>query len=277
MQSDYNLNNQYIKKIVINKSNPYFIIEQPTKGIIIIEQGSLIWETPTTFESLQSGDILYHRQGSYALRIPNDGIECEIIWVSLSDKLLREFINHYGSQLSEIERVGDHSHYVIRFTTSELIDELKNSLKTFLYQKYPDILILLRIYELLLSLSYSSQGAQLLSSLRQLSNRQAERLQSFMENNFLREWKLTDFAKSFGMGLTSFKELFNMVYSTPPRSWISEKRIMYAHQLLLNTQMSIVEISMEAGFSSQSYFTQSYRKRFGYTPSKSRSFTYQLT
>ncbi|ENR5394601.1 helix-turn-helix domain-containing protein, partial [Providencia rettgeri] len=47
-------------------------------------------------------------------------------------------------------------------------------------------------------------------------------------------------------------------------------RIMYAHQLLINTTMSIVEISMEAGFSSQSYFTQTYRKRFGYTPSRSR-------
>ncbi|WP_265715986.1 helix-turn-helix domain-containing protein, partial [Providencia rustigianii] len=53
-------------------------------------------------------------------------------------------------------------------------------------------------------------------------------------------------------------------------SWISEKRIMYAHQLLINTSMSIVEVSMEAGFSSQSYFTQSYHKRFGYTPSRVR-------
>ena len=29
--------------------------------------------------------------------------------------------------------------------------------------------------------------------------------------------------------------------------------------------MSIVDIAMEAGFSSQSYFTQSYRRRFGCT------------
>ena len=34
--------------------------------------------------------------------------------------------------------------------------------------------------------------------------------------------------------------------------------------------MSIVDIAMEAGFSSQSYFTQSYRRRFGCTPSRSR-------
>ena len=128
----------------------------------------------------------------------------------------------------------------------------------------------LRISELLLLLSYSDQGALLLSKLRQLSNRQAARLQTFMESNYLKEWRLSEFARTFGMGLTTFKELFNTVYATSPRCWISEKRIMYAHQLLVNTAMSIVEVSMEAGFSSQSYFTQSYRKRFGYTPSKSR-------
>ncbi|HHW1837544.1 TPA: T3SS regulon transcriptional activator ExsA, partial [Pseudomonas aeruginosa] len=74
----------------------------------------------------------------------------------------------------------------------------------------------------------------------------------------------------FGMGLTTFKELFGSVYGVSPRAWISERRILYAHQLLLNSDMSIVDIAMEAGFSSQSYFTQSYRRRFGCTPSRSR-------
>ncbi|EMS1065100.1 helix-turn-helix transcriptional regulator [Providencia stuartii] len=274
MQNDSNVTNRRIKRVLVNKENPYSIIDQPTKGLIIIEKGSLIWESPTSIETLHCGDILYHKQGSYALKSTDDESDCEFLWISLEDQFLREFINLYGSQLSEIERTETNSYDVIRFTTSTLIDELKNSFKAIVDQQYPRLLVTLRISEFLLLLSYSEQGSKLLANLRQLSNRQAKRLQNFMENNFLKEWKLADFAKTFGMGLTTFKELFNAVYSTSPRSWISEKRIMYAHQLLVNTQMSIVEISMEAGFSSQSYFTQSYRKRFGYTPSKSRSPTH---
>ncbi|APG50657.1 TPA: helix-turn-helix transcriptional regulator [Providencia stuartii] len=274
MQNDSNVTNRRIKRVLVNKENPYSIIDQPTKGLIIIEKGSLIWESPTSIETLHCGDILYHKQGSYALKSTDDESDCEFLWISLEDQFLREFINLYGSQLSEIERTETNSYDVIRFTTSTLIDELKNSFKAIVDQQYPRLLVTLRISEFLLLLSYSEQGSKLLANLRQLSNRQAERLQNFMENNFLKEWKLADFAKTFGMGLTTFKELFNAVYSTSPRSWISEKRIMYAHQLLVNTQMSIVEISMEVGFSSQSYFTQSYRKRFGYTPSKSRSPTH---
>ncbi len=49
------------------------------------------------------------------------------------------------------------------------------------------------------------------------------------------------------MGLTTFKELFGTVYGISPRAWISERRILYAHQLLLNGKMSIVDIAMEAG------------------------------
>ncbi|EKT64761.1 helix-turn-helix transcriptional regulator [Providencia burhodogranariea] len=270
MRSSYNLNGQCIKKVIISKSNSHSIVEQPTKGLIIIERGSLIWETPVALESLNTGDILYHKQGSYALRIPDSDSECEFLWIALDDQFLREFINCYGSQLSEIQRSDNTSCDIIKFSKSKIIDDLKNSFDSFLNQQYPELLISLRISEFLLLLSYSTQGALFLSNLRQLSNRQAERLQNFMENNFLKEWRLIEFARTFGMGLTTFKELFHIVYSTSPRSWISEKRILYAHQLLINTQMSIVEISMEAGFSSQSYFTQSYRKRFGYTPSKSR-------
>lgn len=86
--------------------------------------------------------------------------------------------------MSEIERTETNSYDVIRFTTSTLIDELKNSFKAIVDQQYPRLLVTLRISEFLLLLSYSEQGSKLLANLRQLSNRQAERLQNFMENNF---------------------------------------------------------------------------------------------
>lgn len=150
---------------------------------------------------------------------------------------------------------------------------LKNSISGF-YDAYcnnaPSPLIKLKLEELLLIIALSEEGTRLMSVLRQLSNRQAERLQSFMEKHYLKDWKLNEFSREFGMGLTTFKELFGSVYGTSPRAWISERRLLFSHQLLLNTQMSIVDVSMEAGFSSQSYFTQSYRKRFGFTPSKAR-------
>uniref|UniRef100_UPI00351B7704 helix-turn-helix domain-containing protein n=1 Tax=Endozoicomonas sp. Mp262 TaxID=2919499 RepID=UPI00351B7704 len=42
---------------------------------------------------------------------------------------------------------------------------------------------------------------------------------------------------------------------------------------LVNTDKSIIDIALESGFNSQSYFTQLYRKRFNQTPSHSRQAT----
>lgn len=270
MQVKSNTNQQVIKRMNISGSISHRIIDLTTKGILIVEQGSLLLETPASAQSLNEGDILYHKQGSYSFRLSEQSTDCQLLWVSLDDNFLRDFIAVHGTSLSEIERNDISSSDIIKFTSYPLINDIKTSLNSFIDNEYPEVIVSLRISELLLLLSYSEQGTLLLSSFKQLSNRQAERLQLFMENNYLKEWKLNEFARTFGMGLTTFKELFNTVYATSPRAWISEKRIMYAHQLLVNTAMSIVEVSMEAGFSSQSYFTQSYRKRFGHTPSRSR-------
>lgn len=262
--------NQYvIKQIKVNSNAAHHIIDLETKGLLIVEQGSVLLETPSNSQRLNEGDILYHKQGAYSLQLA-ETTNCDLLWISLDDKFLRNFISNHGAELSGIDRGEGLPCDVIKFNSSPLINEIKASLNAFINNEYPDVIFSLRVSELLLLLSYSEQGALLLSNFRQLSSRQVERLQLFMENNYLKEWRLSEFARTFGMGLTTFKELFNTVYATSPRSWISEKRIMYAHQLLINTTMSIVEVSMEAGFSSQSYFTQTYRKRFGYTPSRSR-------
>ncbi|MDB9568381.1 helix-turn-helix transcriptional regulator [Providencia rettgeri] len=145
----------------------------------------------------------------------------------MDDNFLRSFIANHGTELSEIDRNEGLPCDIIKFNSSPLIEEIKSSLNTFVNNEYPDVIFSLRVSELLLLLSYSEQGALLLSNFRQLSSRQIERLQMFMENNYLKEWKLSEFARTFGMGLTTFKELFNSVYATSPRAWISEKRIMY--------------------------------------------------
>ncbi len=172
--------------------------------------------------------------------------------------------------LSEVERCDEPVPGIIAFAATPLLAGCVKGLKELLVHEHPPMLACLKIEELLMLFAFSPQGPLLMSVLRQLSNRHVERLQLFMEKHYLNEWKLSDFSREFGMGLTTFKELFGSVYGVSPRAWISERRILYAHQLLLNSDMSIVDIAMEAGFSSQSYFTQSYRRRFGCTPSRSR-------
>lgn len=242
-------------------------MEHPQDGLYILLEGQAIWQDCSETHLLHRGDLLFVRRGSYAI---STGMPSQLLWIPLSSAFLGTFLQRFGALLSEMDRVEVVPSPLLRFSTSPLLNQSVDGLCAMLGHGLPAALMPLRIEELLLLLAFSDQGSHFLAMLRQLGNRQVERLQVFMESHYLKEWKLSEFAREFGMGLTTFKELFGSVYGVSPRAWISERRILYAHQLLLNSEMSIVDIAMEAGFSSQSYFTQSYRRRFGCTPSRSR-------
>ncbi|MGY3903971.1 helix-turn-helix transcriptional regulator [Aeromonas lusitana] len=244
------------------------VIEHQQEGIYILLEGVMTWQDCTDTHELSSSELIFVRRGNYAVRTGGD--PCHLLWLPLSSGFLQGFLQRFGSLLSEIPRIDGLAPSLLPFHVSPLLMQCIEGLRGLTEHEYPPALSQLRTEELLFLLAFGEQGPQLMSILRQLSNRQVERLQHFMEKHYLMEWKLSEFSREFGMGLTTFKELFGSIYGVSPRAWISERRILYAHQLLLNSEMSIVDIAMEAGFSSQSYFTQSYRRRFGCTPSRAR-------
>lgn len=244
------------------------VIEHSQEGIYILLEGAMTWQDCTETHELTSRELMFVRRGNYAVRT-GDG-PCRLLWIPLSSMFLQGFLQRFGALLSEVPRLDVMAPSLLPFHASPLLQQCIQGLRGLTEHEYPPALSQLRTEELLFLLAFGEQGPQLMSILRQLSNRQVERLQQFMEKHYLMEWKLSEFSREFGMGLTTFKELFGAIYGVSPRAWISERRILYAHQLLLNSEMSIVDIAMEAGFSSQSYFTQSYRRRFGCTPSRAR-------
>lgn len=253
----------------------YQILENEQKAIFLIRKNALTLQNCTDTVTINENQVLFLQQGSYTIK--TQGSEpTDIIYIPLSDDFLRDFMSKYNDILCQIERDEEFSSAFICFQNSSLIQFCSNGFEYLTIQSCPETFTQLRIEELLILLLSTEQGSDLMALLRQLSHRQVDRLKIFMEKNHLKNWKLKQFAREFGMGLTTFKELFNHVYGTSPRTWICERRIIYAHQLLLTTEMSIVDISMESGFSSQSYFTQSYHRRFNMTPSKARNLRSKL-
>lgn len=253
----------------------YQILENNQKALYIIRNNALVLQNCTNTITINKDQIIFLQQGNYTIKTLGNE-PCETIYIPLSDNFLRNFMSKNSDILSNIDREENFSSAFICFEDSPLIHFCSNGFDYLSSQNCPDTFTQLRIEEMLILLLSSEQGANLMALLRQLSHRQVDRLKIFMEKNHLKNWKLKQFAREFGMGLTTFKELFNHVYGTSPRTWICERRIIYAHQLLLTTEMSIVDISMESGFSSQSYFTQSYHRRFNMTPSKARHLKLKL-
>jgi transcriptional regulator GlxA family with amidase domain len=77
-------------------------------------------------------------------------------------------------------------------------------------------------------------------------------------------------AKSIGISLRQTERLFSTHLSMAPKRYYLKLRLQHARQLIEQTSLSILEISVASGFASRRVFTRYYRNEFGYPPSHTR-------
>ena len=97
-----------------------------------------------------------------------------------------------------------------------------------------------------------------------------EKALEYIDSRFNEALSLADVASICAVSETHLSHLFSEHLNMGFSSYIAEKRISKAKELLL-TQMSIKEVSAETGFQDQNYFTRLFRKITGFTPSEFRA------
>ena len=241
--------------------------------LIYVIIGELKIESTSEDQEIQTGNACYLRKGEYIFQYFNDTEQhkTSLFIISFKRDFIKEFLQRHAEIIVSSITNNINSKSIALLKGTSLISQTIDSLYSFQVNKQPLTLFNHKLEELLLLIVHSDSGAELCNMIRNQTTRSSDRLQVFMESHFLNDWRLSEFSKEFGASLTTFKELFHEVYGVSPRAWITERRLLYAYNLLLSSKTRIVDVAMESGFSSQSYFTQSYRKRFGMTPSKVRS------
>lgn len=82
-----------------------------------------------------------------------------------------------------------------------------------------------------------------------------------------------DAAKITNLSYSYFSRLFKRVMHKSFTEYVNHIKISEAQRLLVTTEKSITEISMDIGFSTTSYFIETFRKRIGITPKEFRQAT----
>lgn len=94
---------------------------------------------------------------------------------------------------------------------------------------------------------------------------------NLMESNIEAPLPLPGIAKSCNLSLRQIERLFHKYRGVTPSQYYLSIRLSHAKQLLLNTNRSVIDISIATGFETQSYFTACYRKFFGSSPRSHRA------
>ena len=132
-----------------------------------------------------------------------------------------------------------------------------------------------KIMSCLLNIWYS-----LLSELKELISREStwskdERIRckiilAYIENNYAKKITLQDLADIIHISKEEFCRFFKRAMMCTAIEYLNNFRLNKSLELLMNTDLPIVHIALDVGFSSASYYAEQFKRFTGHTPTEFR-------
>lgn len=94
---------------------------------------------------------------------------------------------------------------------------------------------------------------------------------SYMELHLDEKMTIDSLCRRFYLSPTTFKKYFRSVYDQPVHSWLLQKRMEKAGELLRYSSMTVLEIAQSVGYSSLSQFNVVFKKYYHCTPRQYRN------
>jgi transcriptional regulator GlxA family with amidase domain len=91
-----------------------------------------------------------------------------------------------------------------------------------------------------------------------------------MEGNIEDPLSPADLADQVGMSTRQLERLFRRYLNRSPKRYYMELRLQKARNLLMQTDMSVINVALACGFASPSHFSKCYRSHYSTTPYRER-------
>ncbi len=91
-----------------------------------------------------------------------------------------------------------------------------------------------------------------------------------MERNIEDPISPADLAEEVGMSTRQLERLFRRYLNRSPKRYYMELRLQKARNLLMQTEMSVINVALACGFASPSHFSKCYRAHYATTPYRER-------
>ena len=121
-----------------------------------------------------------------------------------------------------------------------------------------------------------STKARSLETIRCASHPQTQQAIDYIQAHLTEDLSLAAIATSVGLSKFHFAQMFKQTMGISLWQYVVQQRIELAKRLLTQLNLSIIEVSDYLGFSSQSQFTNFFRKHTGINPTQYRKKTLDL-
>lgn len=86
-----------------------------------------------------------------------------------------------------------------------------------------------------------------------------------------KSWQINEMADFVNMSRSQLIRLFNLHLGTSPHAFLHKIRLQKSSMLLKKSNHSVLYIALSVGFSSETHFSQAFKKQYGVTPSGYRN------
>ncbi|AYM99119.1 AraC family transcriptional regulator [Chryseobacterium sp. 3008163] len=205
--------------------------------------------------------VKYHKFGN----AENDNIYDSLMF-SIKDDLLKSFLSTSEIKVSKPE--GEIKTGV--YPMNECLVAFAYSMKPYFFDQsvvHPGQLRL-KIMELLYDVAECNRNMFL--QILQLHEPVRTDIRNVVEQHYASPVSVSELAYLSGRSLSSFKRDFQNIYNVAPATWIREKRLEKAKDMLETTALSVSDICYSLGFENVSHFSRIYKEFHGQAPSISR-------
>jgi len=247
-----------------------------TRGTMYLEEHLLLFVLEGT-NTLTYGKQVYHINKNEMILLKkatsvhyektgnpeNDNIYDSLMF-SLKDDLIKSFLATTELKMPAKAAEGEIKTSV--YPMNECLVAFAHSIKPYFYdgsEVHPGQLRL-KMMEMLYDVAICSRN--LFYQILQLHQPVRTDVRQVVEQHYASPVSLEELAYLSGRSLSSFKRDFQQIYNTSPASWIREKRLGKAKELLESTPMSVSEICYSLGFENVSHFSRIFKEYHGQAP-----------
>lgn len=194
------------------------------------------------------------------------GDSARYLMIRLKHDVLMEFVKL--SQLT-VSRPREASPVTIGAIDSRM-SRFIHSLESYLSEAelFDEQITRIKLLELLFNLAQTE--STFLQQLMDLRPTYRADITATVEENLMNAISLPQLAVLAGRSLSSFKRDFTAIYNMPPSTWLRQRRLQKARELLTNTTMNVTDVCYTLGFQNLAHFSRLFKSYFGYSPSTLR-------
>jgi AraC family transcriptional regulator, exoenzyme S synthesis regulatory protein ExsA len=241
-----------------------FVIE----GTLQVRYGTLEYGIERNHMALFKKDILLEFLTSSQDRHGN----VKFIMIYLKHDLLKEFVKLAHLSVLPPEYPTEVTIESFDLRLLKFIDSLE--LYFLESESIDEYLTKIKLLELLFNLT--QLDCNILPQLMDLRPHFRASITTTVEDNMMSSLSLSQLAVLSGRSLSSFKRDFLAIYNMPPSTWLRQRRLEKARELLLNTTMMVTDVCYTLGFENLAHFSRLFKSHFGYSPSKSKTAILQV-